>query len=68
MREFEQDATRRQIVSFSSDVAKWAEKAKKDIDKQVRGLTLELFTSVVMSTPVGNPELWERNRVAANYN
>ena len=55
-------------MTFSSDVKRFSENAKKKLDEQVRGITLELFSSVIMSTPVGNPELWERNRVAANYN
>ena len=55
-------------MTFASDVAKFSENAKKKLDQQVRAITLELFSSVIMSTPVGNPELWERNRVAANYN
>ena len=55
-------------MTFASDVAKFSENAKAKLDQQVRAITLELFSSVIMSTPVGNPELWERNRVAANYN
>ena len=55
-------------MSFSSDVAKWSKQTKRDLDQKARAITLELFSSVIMSTPVGNPELWERNRIAANYN
>lgn len=55
-------------MTFASDVKRFSDNAKKKLDEQVRAITLELFSSVIMSTPVGNPELWERNRVAANYN
>jgi hypothetical protein len=55
-------------VSFSGDVAKFRKDAVQKLDKQIRGVTLGLFRDVILATPVGNPELWERNRVAANYN
>jgi hypothetical protein len=34
----------------------------------VRKVAIDVLTSVVMRTPVGNPEIWAANRVAVNYN
>lgn len=63
-------------MSFSGDVAKFAKNAKADVDKKVRGITLELFSSVILSSPVGNPTLWKHKapkgyvggRFRANWN
>jgi len=39
-------------VSFSGDIAAFANKAGESLDKTVRMVTLELFGSVIRSTPV----------------
>jgi len=39
-------------VSFSADIAAFANKAGESLDKTVRMVTLELFGSVIRSTPV----------------
>lgn len=39
-------------MSFSLDVAKWAKSANADIDKINKAIILELFTSVILDTPV----------------
>ena len=38
------------------------------MDRQVREITFELFSSVIRMSPVGNPELWAVNRIAVEYN
>lgn len=54
--------------TFADTVRQFAVKAKGNVDKQVRAITLELFSSVITSSPVGNPELWAANKVAHEYN
>lgn len=49
-------------MSFSGDVAKFAKNAKADVDKKVRGITLDLFSGIILMSPVGNPTLWKVNR------
>jgi hypothetical protein len=39
-------------MSFSVDVAKWAKSAKADIEEVNKAIILELFTSVILDTPV----------------
>lgn len=39
-------------MSFSLDVAKWAEKARGDIEQLNKAIIIELFTSVILDTPV----------------
>jgi hypothetical protein len=39
-------------MSFSMDVAKWAEKAGSDVERLNKAIILELFTSVILDTPV----------------
>lgn len=43
-------------------------KVETRIDRSIRKATIELFSSVVKMTPVGNPELWAVNKEAAQYN
>jgi hypothetical protein len=54
--------------SFSLDVAAFVEKAKANAVLVVRKVTMDLATSVVYKTPVGNPDLWKVNAIAASYN
>lgn len=53
---------------FAISVREFAIKAKADMDKDVRGITLALFSSVINLSPVGRPELWASNRIAVEYN
>ena len=63
-------------MTFASDVKRFSENAKKKLDEQVRGITLELFSSIILSSPVGNPTLWKSKppkgyvggRFRANWN
>jgi len=56
------------MTDFATQVQAFVDKAKGNIDRQVRNITLGLFRDVITSSPVGNPELWAVNRVAKNYN
>jgi len=46
-------------VSFADDVKRFEVKAKGDIALTSRKVALELFSKVIMKTPVGNPTLWQ---------
>ena len=39
-------------MTFSADIARFAEKAGESLDRTVRMVTLELFSAVIKSTPV----------------
>ena len=63
-------------MSFSSDVKRFSDNAQKRLDQQVRAITLDLFSSIILSSPVGNPTLWKHpapkgyvgGRFRANWN
>lgn len=44
---------------FGSLVREWAEKKKLDIDKVAIAFVIQISTSIILKTPVGNPELWQ---------
>lgn len=46
-------------TSFALDIGKFAEMAQGRIDLVVRKLSLELFTRVILESPVGNPKRWK---------
>ena len=46
-------------MSFGSDIRKWAEKSKVGVDEVIRASILDVTTSVIKRTPVGNPSLWK---------
>jgi hypothetical protein len=50
--------------TFAADVARFAEKAKSQVDEAYRAIALSLLTKIVMRSPVGNPELWAANAEA----
>src|SRR5262245_29124586 len=52
--------------SFADDVAAWSLKTKKNANKIVRAVALEVLRRVVLRSPVGNPELWAINAERAN--
>jgi hypothetical protein len=64
------------MTDFTTQMAAFAKKAKGDVDRKVRGVTLNLFSSVILSSPVGNPDLWKHpapkgyagGRFRANWN
>jgi len=44
---------------FGELVNKWAKKKKLDIDKVARAFVIQISTSIILKTPVGNPDLWK---------
>jgi len=49
-------------VSFSLDLAKFVEKAKENADIVVQKIAIDVLSSVIDRSPVGNPELWKTPR------
>lgn len=49
------------MSDFAATVREFSVKAKKNMDRQVRDITLSLFSDVIRMSPVGNPELWAEN-------
>jgi hypothetical protein len=47
------------MSQFAVSVAKFVEKAKSAPEIVVRKVSMDLFTRIVMRTPVGNPTLWK---------
>lgn len=45
-------------MSFSADITAFVKKAKGRADRVVKKVVIDLGTSVIMKTPVGNPDLW----------
>jgi len=45
-------------MSFSDDIAKFAVKCVENSNKVVRKTVIDISNSLVMQSPVGNPELW----------
>lgn len=46
-------------MSFKSDLAKFAEKTMRNNNAIVRKVVIDMGTSLVLKTPVGNPKLWK---------
>lgn len=46
-------------MSFSLDITNWVKKAKGNADKVVKKVVIDLSTSVIMKTPVGDPKYWQ---------
>lgn len=44
---------------FALDIRKFAEKVDQNLDQVVRSVTLQVGTSLVERSPVGNPSLWK---------
>lgn len=44
--------------SFALDVARFAQKAQGNADRVVRKVALDMLSSIVQKTPVGNPKNW----------
>lgn len=55
-------------MSFSIDIREFVEKTKGDLEEVVKKTAIDLLTSVVDRSPVGNPELWAINATAAQFN
>jgi hypothetical protein len=46
-------------MTFTVDVKKWADKAGLDVVEAKRAAALQVFGTVIMATPVGNPSQWQ---------
>lgn len=44
------------------------DKVSNELSDDIRARTIGVFNSVIMMTPVGNPDLWKINQQAAKYN
>jgi hypothetical protein len=53
---------------FAQQIREFAEKANAAIDVTLREIIIEIGSSVIRMSPVGNPELWAENHVATQYN
>ncbi len=54
--------------TFSASISAFVEKAKAAPEVVVRKIAIDILTSIVMKSPVGNPELWAINATARRYN
>lgn len=50
-----------QSGSFALGLAQFAEQAKEAVDASLREIIIELGSSVIRMSPVGNPEIWAAN-------
>lgn len=53
--------------TFAVDVAKWAEKTSRNAQLLVRRIVLDIFSRVVLKTPVGNPTFWKSEKAPPGY-
>jgi hypothetical protein len=54
--------------SFELGIAAFAEQAKGAVDASLREIVIEIGSSLIRMSPVGNPEIWAANAVATQYN
>ena len=47
--------------SFAENIRDFAERAKGGIDTTIREIVIEIGSSVIRMSPVGNPEIWAAN-------
>jgi len=57
-----------QSGSFALSLAEFAAQTSEAIDASVREIIIELGSSLIRMSPVGNPEIWAANVVATQYN
>lgn len=55
-------------MSFELDLRAFIEKAKGNADQVVKKVGIDILTSVINRSPVGNPSLWKVNATAKEYN
>lgn len=46
-------------MSFDRVVERFITRAKEEADRRIRAITLELFSGIILRTPVGNPDYWK---------
>lgn len=54
-------------MTFTADISKFVAKTKKNANKVVQGVALDLFSKAVIRTPVGNSDLWNVKYKPKNY-
>lgn len=47
-------------MTFTVDVKMWADKAGLDLVQAKRAAAIQIFSAVIMATPVGNASQWQR--------
>ena len=57
-----------QSGSFALSLAEFAAQTGEAIDASVREIIIEVGSSLIRMSPVGNPEIWAQNAVATQYN
>ena len=53
-----------QSGSFALSLAEFAAQTSEAIDASVREIIIEVGSSLIRMSPVGNPEIWVQNAVA----
>ncbi|MBA6129366.1 hypothetical protein [Pseudomonas juntendi] len=53
---------------FAESIRAFAEQAQEALDATFREIVIEIGSSVIRMSPVGNPELWAQNAIATQYN
>ena len=54
--------------SFAENIRDFAERAQAGIDATIREIVIEIGSSVILKSPVGNPEIWAANVVHRQAN
>lgn len=57
-----------QSGSFALSLAEFAAQTSEAVDASVREIIIEVGSSLIRMSPVGNPEIWAQNAVATQYN
>lgn len=57
-----------QSGSFALSLAEFAAQTSEAIDASVREIIIEVGSSLIRMSPVGNPEIWAQNAVVTQYN
>lgn len=55
-------------MSFELDLREFIEKAKGNAEEMVKKVAVDILSSVIYRSPVGSPERWAINSLAAQYN
>lgn len=54
--------------SFMRSINLFIDNAQVDMESVVKATGFKILAQLVQMSPVGNPELWDVNQVAADYN
>ncbi|QHJ80234.1 MAG: hypothetical protein [Bacteriophage sp.] len=53
---------------FGLRISQWSEQVKERQEEVTRVAMFKIFARIVAMSPVGNPDLWEVNQTATQYN